>query len=450
MAYHLTDEMNEKASTISSMKSVRDRFSKISTKSLKRLTIISSLTPHAIVATSILCRASLKTNTLFHAKFVDPLVSAEVFTEHLSDKSNTLLVTVGLDVYGAMPDKQTRFLPIGCFFHSDLTSVKKTPPEFPLSALTYTFANEKMNTDTGDFVLAILGSILENVANEASKELVETGIQNKLILPRKGIKIPGANFLPLETTLLNNIHPYLDGLSGVTKSCQKVFTDADLPYSKRTIPMTLLTNEEATQLTSALLPYLSAGTIPEVLGSDYELPLENPASPMRYISSILSLGQFVWSQRMMGLFLGILIGDRARQLSSLVEKYTEYCKNTINGVRTLNVVLNETESHIQSTDFIVSVSNLNMLDTMLVDASRILLETTLENKKFIVLRTSQSITVAWTKEFSLVPTMAIFLEQNIPLMSTSSTSIKVPDSSDATYAKIMKAIRYITTKDVLP
>ncbi|MDF1537654.1 MAG: hypothetical protein P1Q69_01970 [Candidatus Thorarchaeota archaeon] len=400
------------------------------------------------MATSILCRASLKTNTLFHAKFIDPLVSAEVITKQFSDKSNSLLAAVGLDVYGTMPDKKAHFVPVGCFFHSDLTSVEKTSPEFPLSALTYTFANETMNVDTGDFVLAILGSILENKANVISKELVETGTQNKLILPRKGIKIPGANFLPLETTFLNNIHPYLDGLSGVPKTCQKVFTDADLPYSKRAKPLSQLTNEEATQLTSALLPYLSAGTIPRILGSDYELPMENPASPMRYTSSIASLGQFIWSQKMMGLFLGILIGDRARQLSSLVERYIEYSNNTIKGVQNLSVVMNETESQILSSDLFVSISNLDIPDTTFADVGRILLETTLENKKFVVLRTSQSISIAWTKEFSLVPTMATFLERDIPLISTSSTSIRVLDSSDATHTKIMETIRHITTENV--
>lgn len=441
--------MSEKVPTISSMKSVRDRFSKITTKNLKRLTIISSLTPHAIVATSILCRASLKTNTLFHAKFVDPLVPAETIAKHLSDKSNTLLVTVGLDVYGKMPDKKDHFLPIGCLFHPDLVSIENTQPEFPLSALTYTFASEKMDVDTGDFALAILGSILEDVTNRFSKEFIELGTKNGLILSRKGIKIPGANFLPLEIVFLNNIHPYLDGLSGVAKSCQKLFTDADLSLSNRIAPMSQLTNEETKQLTTVLIPYLSTGAIPNVLGSDYELPMENSTSPMRYISSIVSLGQFIWSHRKTGLFLGILIGDRARQLSSLVDKYTEYCSTTIKGVHRLSVVLNETESQIQSSDLFVSVSNLDIPDEVLADVSRILLETTLENKKFVVLRTNQSTSITWTKEFPLVTTMAKFLEQNIPLLSTSSTSIRVLDSSDVTHAKVMEAIRHITTEDAL-
>lgn len=438
--------MSDKAPVISSLKSVSDRFSKINTKNFKRITIISSLIPYSIIATSILCRAALKTNTLFHAKFVDPLISAESIAANLTVKPSNLLVTVGLDTYGDISDKADHILSIGGSSNLDLSSVEYNQPTTPLAAVAYAFAREKMKVDNGDFALAIMGSILEDENNEVTKQIIELGTKKGLVLSRRGMKIPGTNFLPLETVFQNNIHPYLDGLSGVPKRCQKLFIDADLPLSKRINPLDQLTTEESKHLTTMLIPYLSAEAIPNVLGSDYEFPMENDTSPMRYLSSIISLGKIIWSHRLTGLFLGILIGDRARQLTSLIERYTEHCEDTIKAVHRLNVILNETESQIQFSEDYISVSNLDTEDNVLADASRILLETTLENKKFIILRKAQSISIGWKPEFHLVPVIAAFLERELPLMSTSSTSLRVLDSSDATYAKVIDTIRKITTE----
>ena len=432
--------MSEKAPSISSFKSVRDRFSKIKPRNLRKILIVSSKSPSAIISSSILCRAALKANILFHVKYVNSITPMENITKSAANQSETWWAVVGVNTYGEVPSEPDHILAIGSKFHSKISDISESEPEFPSSAMAYAFANERMTLGNDDLTLAAVGSILEASSHKTTIELVDTCDKIGLLSSKKGFKIPGTNFLPLDELFLYNIHPYLDGLSGVPGRSHKLFSDTDIPLRKRTEPLSQLSNEEAKQLTSVLLPRLSPPAIPSVLGTDYELIQEKPESPLRYVAAISALGQVAWSRRKMGLLVGVLIGDRARLLDSLVDIYREHSRETVQGVQKLNVILNETDTQVQTGNQYVSAP-VNIPDVVLPDVGRIALESGIGNEnKFLILRTHQSVTVSWTSDISSLRVMVELIGKNIPISPMTYHSVRVPQSSNQINAKIIEAL----------
>jgi hypothetical protein len=436
--------MSEKVPSISSLKTVSARFSKIKSKGLRKLVILSSSSPSAIVSSAILCRAALKSNILFHVKYMDTIASMKEIKKNIDKKADTLLAVVGIHTYGEILTEKDPILAIGSTFASKLSEIMKSEPEFPASSMAYAFAKETMTVRDDELALAAVGSYLETPSHKTTVQLIKACTKSGSLSPKKGFKMPGINFLPLDEIFLYSIYPYLDSLSGVPSRCQKLFTDADIPLRKRTEPLSQLTPEEATQLTSVLIPRLSASNIPLVLGSDnYELSHEKPEYPLRYITAINALGQVAWSRGKMGLMLGVFIGDRARILGNLVELYREHSRETVEGVQKLNVILNETDTQIQSGGQFLSAP-INISDVVLPDVGRIALESNIGNEnKFLILRAPQSITVSWTPEIGISQVLVEFLDKNIPISQQSYTSVRVEDHSDQTHAKIIESVRTI-------
>ncbi|MHA1907311.1 MAG: hypothetical protein ACW98Y_08455 [Candidatus Thorarchaeota archaeon] len=375
---------------------------------------------------------------------MDFVVSMKDIKKHIDNKPDTLLVVVGINTYGEIPSEKDTIIDIGSKFYPKLAEINETEPDFPSSSMAYVFAKETMKLGNDDLALAAAGSILEAPAHKTTTELIEICTKSGLLSSKRGFKIPGTNFLPLDELFLYNIHPYLDGLSGVPSRCQKLFSDADIPLRKRTEPLSQLSTEEATQLTSVLIPRLPAPTISSVLGSDdYELLREKPESPLRYVTAINALGQVAWSRRKMGLMLGVFIGDRARLLGNLVDLYRDHCRETVEGVQKLNVILNETDSQVQTGNQYISAL-VNIPDVVLPDVGRIALESGLGSEsKFLILRTHQSMTVSWVQDIASLHVMVELLGKNIPVSQKSHNSVRVEESSNQTHAKIIKALETV-------
>ena len=139
----------------------------------------------------------------------------------------------------------------------------------------------------------------------------------------------------------------------------------------------------------------------------------------------------------------MFIGDRARILSSLVDLYREHSRETVEGVQKLNVILNETDSQIQTGDQYISAP-VNIPDEVLSDVGRIALESGIGNdRKFLILRTNQAMTVSWTHDISSSQVMLQLLGKKVPTISKSNTSVRVESVSDQIHAKITEAIKTI-------
>jgi hypothetical protein len=359
-------------------------------------------------------------------------------------KSDSLLAIVGIDTYGEPPSENDAILGIGSNFSLKLSEIKELESDFPSASMAYALANEIMTVRIDELTLAAVGSYLEAPTHKITTKLVEACVESGSLFPKKGFKLPGINFLPLDELFLYNIHPYLDNLSGVPSRCQKLFSDADIPLRKRTEALSQLSPEEATQLTSVLIPRLTASSIPFVLGSDnYELLHEKPEYPLRYITAINALGQVAWSRGKMGLLLGAFIGDRARILGNLVELYREHCREAVEGIQKLNVILNETDTQVQSGNQFLSAPT-SIPDIVLPDVGRIVLESNIESKhKFLILRSNNSITVSWTPDIQTSQVLVEFLDKRLPVSQTSHTSVRIEDYSDQAHGKIVESVSKI-------
>ncbi|MFW9954296.1 MAG: hypothetical protein ACFFD3_07060 [Candidatus Thorarchaeota archaeon] len=438
--------MSEKVPNIPGLKTLRSKFSAIRSTRIKKIAIYSTPAPHAILAAAVLCRAALRANILFHVKFIEPLESVGVVPRTLPKESDTLQVYIDITFYGKeFPDNE-RIVAIGSSSYPDFVSIE-VKRDYPIALEAYTLAKEVLKISNEELSLAAAGSILEGLTNKPSNEILSVSTKSNLISSRKGFKIPGTNFLPLDEVFLNSIHPFISNLSGNPASCQKLINDADIPIDKWSRPLSKLSNKEARSLSSALIPLLSSNSVPDVFGSDYETLTESPESPMRYISSLSALGQTMWSLKTPSIFLGVSIGDRARLLADLIERYKNHCKATINGTQKLSSILNEDDTKISKENHIFTTSAIAEIpEAIAPDCSRIIMESDLgTDTTFLLLRTAESIFITWKKQLPSVKVMAALLSKKIALVSASSNSIRVMENSEKGVAKVIGAL----TSDIL-
>ncbi|MFW9850531.1 MAG: hypothetical protein ACFFF4_15475 [Candidatus Thorarchaeota archaeon] len=436
--------MSAKVPSIASLKPVRDRFADFNLKKHKKILILSAKSPSSVISTAILCRSALRANILFHVKFIDAVSSMQLIRKEKDSNSNSLLMLVGINAYGKKPSQKEPIVDVGSIYHAKLPISDSVEPEFFSPAVAYGFSKAKLKIELDDLALATVGSIIESPSDKIASKLIKTSEKVGIVSAKKGFKIPGTNFIPLNDLFCNSIYPYLDGLSGAPDQCKKLLENTDLPFKKRTGHLSQLTAEEATRLNAVLLPRLSSSAISSILGSgDYELLREKHDSPIRYVATINALGHVAWCRNKMGLFLGVMIGDRARQLDSLKDLYREHCKEVLEGVYKLNEVLNDTEAQIQTGNQYISTA-IAIPEAVLSDVGRITLESSIGNEnKFLILRTPQSLIVSWTQD---IPSLRVFSEMvnmNLAVSSKSYNSVMVADSSEQTHAKIVELMRTI-------
>lgn len=440
--------MTDTAPTIPALEQIRNRFSKVKLKAVKKILIASSIQPHSIVASSILCRAILREKMLFHVKFFDSIVTIEDLDRHLKPDPSILLLAVGLDIVGTSSSHPTQFLEMGVRFHPTLDTLDLTPLSHPVAAEALAFVEEKMEVFPEEIGLAGVSTLLEESKSAAAKTILDTCMKQGLIALRKGFRIPGFNFLAMDEVFANNVHPYLDSLSGAPESCQRIFDDADISFSKWSTPLSALTSNEARQLNAVLLLSLSGAAIPHVLGSDHEILYEKASSPLRHLSGISSLSRIIWSKHEMGLLLGVLIGDRARLLTSLIDTYRSYCRETILSVTKLKAQLHERQDTTSFSDNHILIRTSDVAEDVAPDVGRILLESTIaKDARFLLIASEQSLSVVWKKSISLLSVSAALLKRKIPLISTSAQSVRIPDASDNMCKKVIEVMNE-STKDV--
>ena len=148
----------------------------------------------------------------------------------------------------------------------------------------------------------------------------------------------------------------------------------------------------------------------------------------------------------MGLLLGVLIGDRARLLNTILETYRKYCEETITSVAEVNILLNEREGKATFHDTYISIDTSHLPDTTLADVGRITLQSAIAKEaKFLIMVSKESATVTWKESISLLSVLVELLKQNIPFTSTSPQSVRIDDTSDETLEKTKDVLKSLTT-----
>jgi hypothetical protein len=280
----------------------------------------------------------------------------------------------------------------------------------------------------------------------AAREVVASAQKKGLIEETKGFRLFGVNFMLTPESTMNevlaySIRPYLPNLSGRPEICDKIYEEADIPYPKLRTPLSSLTSEEAKRMNEQLLPKLDPSVIPQVLGQDFILSLENEASPARLLSGIRVIAETAWILGEPGASTAIWIGDRARVLRSLLDSYIAHSKEVIAGVERMVAILQESEFERKDQPHMISQTEAR--EEVLSDVGRVVLEANyVDTDRMLVISKDSSIFAIWKSgTIVLQDLFRSLLSVGIIPNATSSNSLRVNDTSEETKSKIASALR---------
>ncbi|MHA1934502.1 MAG: hypothetical protein ACW97A_04410 [Candidatus Thorarchaeota archaeon] len=437
--------MSRKAVETPGFADLREKYRNFDFGEKERVSIISSPLPDAMLASALLCRAVLKVGGLFHISFIDPVCESSHIDAIIKSHSNFSPIITGVDIVGKSRSKKgvnTAIL-IGSKIVSRNSILTEPVLSRIISSEAYALAIEKLSVSNEELQLAAIGTLIESKLDgssfSSSQDIQKLAFKEGLLTERKGIKLYGTNFLPLKEALISSIHPYLEGLSGLSKACDRIIEDSRISLSKRTTSFSSLNSKEAKNFTSNLIAMISHKVIGAVLGKDFVIEKEPDNSPLKYISALLALSTTAWSTWELGLLVGIWMGDRARMLRSLVDSHINRSREVISGVQRLSLSLQSTDNEIQSRNSALLVSLDGTTNRALNDIGRILFELDLINReKILVLATDTDVGIIWTSERSLFTVLTALRKKGFSPLSTSQQSVLVSDTSQENVEEIFE------------
>jgi len=406
---------------------IREEYVNTPLKADKPILIVTSFEPHSIVSASILCRAAFHAKHLFHVKFVNPIVQSSQLLKIMEKNKNYANVLIGLDV---ISDKD---------FENTLTFFSDGKETVPISLQIYGFALEQLGVTEADLGLSILGVHIENESSKFADSLLAYGKELGVIQKRKGFKIPGTNHFTIVDALSRCIHPYLDGLSGMESACERLLEKSNIPLTKRSGTIDGLTVEEKKQLSASLVTRLTPNIISQILGTELELLLEAPESPLRYLSGTKSILKTVWSRKLFGLAMGVLLGDRGRILKKLQDVYKAHTTEVLDAHQETIVYLNSSDTTVDRIEDTLVAPTRIRSPLVLPDVSRILLETSFGDAKSLILKGSDFISFSWSNhKRSLSQVLRPFFEADLLPVATSSNSFMVSAEPEKDISKLQQ------------
>ena len=437
--------MSGKSRGTPSFKAIKSQYSELSFKSGRHVLIVSSSLPEPTVASAVLSKTILKTGNLFHITFVEPVLHAEEINKIRSIYSDSSLIVVGVDVADKKRIKKGKGYPvfIGGVHESEQAQSLCLGNERTVSAASYILADTIAKTGPEELQLAAAGTLLSGDSAKmkgAAKEVISSAKKKGLIEAKKGFRLFGVNFMPLNEVLAYSIWPYLPNLSGRPEICDKIYEEADIPYPKFRTPLSSLTSEEATKMNEHLSLKLDPGVISQALGEDFVLSQESKASPVRLLSGIRVIAETACTLAETGASTAIWIGDRARVLRAFLDSYMAHSKEVIAGVERMVTILQDSET--ERTDQPYMVSQTEAREEVLSDVGRVVLEANyVDTDRLIVISEESSIFVIWKSGTLVLQDMfRSLLSEGILPHVTSSNSLRVYDTSEDTKSKIAGAL----------
>jgi hypothetical protein len=383
------------------------------------------------------------TKALFHLTMSEPVLDIDTVNDIRKTHEKSAMFLVGIDVVGSKRLRKGKSYPVllGGQSESEHATSLTLGTRDTLAAAAYAYIESVGDGPPSEeyLHLAAAGSLVESYPNPklkgASKDLVESAKKKGVVEERKGFRLFGVNFMPLNEVLTFSIRPYLHNLSGVSDACDKLCTDADVPFSKFRLPLSALSNDEATRLTTHLIPMLEPPSIPLVLGQDFILTSENEESPVRLLSGIKTQAETAWSLGESGAAVAVWMGDRARILRSLLDSYMTYSRDVISGAReviTNNAKLTDPDSSGQITRIPVK----SIRERVFSDVGRILLESGQVETDGVVLASENALGLVWRSDTRNLQDVFLALkESGLNPKSTSSQSIGlkfIPETREET------------------
>ncbi len=423
--------MSKKTRRVPSFKALKSQYDEIAPVGAKHLLIVSSPAPSAALASALICKARLDSNSLFHVTTSEPVLDIDSVNELRKTYEKAAILLVGIDVVGGKRLRKGKSYPILIGGESDSEHVMSLTignrETVAAAAYAYVASSSDDISDSEYLQLAAAGSLVDSYPNPqvkgASMELVESAKKKNLIEERKGFRLFGVNFMPLNEVLTYSIRPYLQSLSGVTDACDKLCTDADIPFSKFRMPLSALSNDEAQRLNKYLLPMLEPEIIPYALGLDFILMEESEDSPARLLSGIKALGEAAWSFGESGASAAVWMGDRARILRVLLDSYMTYTREVISGVEeAINVISKTTIPEVLGA--LTKIPLKSIRKEALADVGRILIESGKVETDVIALTCEGALGAIWKSNTKSLQDVIVSLRgEKLEPISTSSQSV---------------------------
>jgi hypothetical protein len=435
------------------LKSIRKQCEQINLRKNQRSLIICAPSSAATISSAILCKALLKFGGTFHISFVEQVLEVSSLNRIQKTYSAPTTFIIGVDVFGKKKIRKEKGYPIfiGGTHQSKQANIHSIGNKTNMPLIAYVLAEQKLQCEPDELQLAAIGILFrnkpENIPTKIGKAIVKLAEKEALIEGKKGFKLFGLHSQPLMETMIYSIFPYLSNISGDPETCEKILDDADIPFSKRRMPINELSTTETQRLTKQLIPRLNQATISQVLGQDFIITNERENSPIQTISSIRALALYSWNQWKIGSMFSIWMGDRSRTLRELVDSYLIHSKDVIAGFQDLEPKILQGNSESESTESISIYNIPGVSNTILSDLGRISFEQNLINKKdFLILISGLGIGVIWNLQETKLSKIILELKSvGLNPISSSPKSIRINETSEEVQQTLLNTLKTITT-----
>ena len=445
--------MSAKTRVSLSLKSLKKQCAEIPFKDLEQVFLVSAPDTVSTLATAILSRAIMKSGGAFHVSFEAPIISLDKVNEHRTSHESASILYVGIDTMGKKKIRKGKSYPLFVGGSSESDQVKSltlgTSDTVPAAA--YIFAEENLTSHDYELQIAVGATLLHTgftkLSPKANKEIVEQAKEKKLVEERKGIRLFGFGFLPLDELLLYSTRPFIQDISGNQKACDALLNEAEIPISKLRTPMSSLSSTEAQHLTqhltSKLLEKIGPSIIPHILGTDFVLTREIETSPLRYLSGLEAIAETAWARQEQGAAMSVWLGDRGRALRSVIDTYLAHQKDVISTILRL-----ETKMKGMSTETSTSIEIAGVQGELLTDVGRIALQSGIVNQERPLLISSDDSTVAiWTTDsIDINKLFHILQSKNLDPVPTSAKSFMFKGLPIESREDVLKSIGLKTKK----
>jgi hypothetical protein len=448
--------MSKKTSKSPSLRTLKTQSDEISLKSVEQVLLASAPDTESTLATAILCRAIMNSGGTFHVSFEQPILSIDSINGIRTEYESSVIIFVGIETVGKKKLRKGRGYPIfvGGSSESEQATSLTIGNSHTVSAAAYVLAQEHLNTGDYELQMAAVAALVYDRSHKspkqpstANKAIVKQAIDQNLLEKRSGIRLFGFNFLPTDEVLLFSTRPYIRGISGNPKACDKFLSEADVPITKLRTPLISLDNSEiqhfSQHLTSQLLENMGPDIIPYTFGSDYVLTRENESSPLRYLSGLEAIAGTVWARQELGAAMSIWIGDRGRALRTVIDTHLSHSKDVISAVHRL-----ETKMKGVSSEASTSIELAGVRNELLTDIGRIALQSEIVNpKRPLVISNEESSIIIWTYgNVNVNQILPVIAKQNLNPSTTSTQSIKLDSVVSDSVTEVLKVVKNLSEK----
>ena len=446
-------KMSTGPSKTPSMKSLKESCDQIHLKESQRFIIASSPHLQSLLGGAIVASSCFLTGRPFHITFLDSGVSVDEINTLRENHAKSTVLVIGVKVQGKKKLRKGKGFPL--FIGSDFDIINEAIPRVgntaTVTAAAYVLAREKMSVNDDALGLAGFGTVSNKASvtkkRGAHQDLLKLAMKEGVIEERKGFKVFGANSVPLNDAILYSISPYLRGISGNSRRLEQALDDSDVPFSKRRMPITSLTNSEAQKLTSRLIQHIPAEIIPEFLGQDYVLVREEIGSPIRFHSSLAQLGRLAWIRGLHGSLMSVLLGDRARQLRTLLDTQMLHNREVIRGVQRVEDLLGNQTTIADVTEHGKIIDIKGLQSGVITDVGRIILNTDpIKDTSFLIITTESHLVAVWRDLGAFGEVLTDLRKAQITCRFTASNSLEMNDVSETTKQTVAQVLEKRTVR----